>query len=78
VGAKRWVGRDSCVWGLIRGLLERFTGPKRPFLADENHCVRPFARQDELLSGSGLVNVSYPYIVTNDVFESVLMPFIQG
>jgi hypothetical protein len=26
----------------------------------------------------GLANVSYPYIVTNDVFESVLMPFIQG
>jgi hypothetical protein len=36
-------GWDSCVWGLIWGLLERFTSPKTPFSADENHRV-PWTR----------------------------------
>jgi hypothetical protein len=54
VGAKHWVGRDSCVRGLIWGLSERFTGPRLPSSADEHHRARPFAPQDELQTGSEL------------------------
>jgi hypothetical protein len=54
LGAKRWVGEDSCVWGLIWGFAERFTSPKLPSSADENHRLPPFTRQDELQTGSVL------------------------
>jgi hypothetical protein len=50
-GAKHWVGGDSCVWGLIWGLLARFTGPKRPF-----------AHHGELQSGSELGECCLPSI----------------
>jgi hypothetical protein len=41
VGAKHWVGGDSCVWGLIWGFSERFTGPRLPSSADEHHRRTP-------------------------------------
>jgi hypothetical protein len=52
--AKRWVGGDSCVWGLIWGFSERFTSPKLPSSADKHHRSPPFTRQDELQTGSEL------------------------